>query len=378
MMDTGEDAHQPDDSLDLPSDVRDIMAQSFTELKNTVGRVLNSLVDKLQPFIEERKSFDPNEYKEEIKGIIRDNFLSEHEKRLLIKHQVQKRIKKNRIQQRVRDMFKTLKDFLRLRARSTGSSVFLGSSQASSTQDSSQAASDITTSSNGSSYQSGDNEELEEDDSDDDDSAEDADNNDDENSIVAESKEARQNTRQKEKSTPTTRNVFLKKRQDSRSTANKRSALAKTFSESDRDLFSLFHSTDPATNTSESSMSNELDVVDDTALEEIAVVEDVLNKLLKTVDDTAVEDRVVVEDVLTNLLVGVEEQLQPSSASVLAANEPSDFVIDPNKHPLLYAVTGISKKGSNFVKCGVTAGRKVKFNSRCRGYHPGKQKLIRF
>eukprot|EP01036_Dinobryon_divergens_P031028 gene31028-40363_t len=391
MIDTGEDANQPDDALDLnldstgisissaktlPPEVRDIMAQSFTELRNNREAVLGGLVDKLQPFIKKRGSFDPNEYKQEIKGVIRDNYLSETEKNLLIQRQVGKRKEKNRIQQRVRDMFETLKTLLRIRARSSVSSVYLGSSQGSSTQDSSQAASDITTSSNGSSYQPDDNEE-EEDDSDDDNSAEEEDDKDDEKSIDVDSKEeARSKTRQKEKKPPTTSKVFLKNRKDSKSTVNKRSALVRAFNEGDRELFSLFHSADPATNTSEPSMSNELEVVDDTALEDTAVVEDVLNTLLKTVHDTAVEDRAVVEDVLNNPLVGFEVQLQPSSAAIQEANEQSDVIIDPNKHPLLYAVAGISKKGSNFVKCGVTAGRKVKFNSRCRGYLPGKQKLI--
>jgi hypothetical protein len=331
-MDTGEDAKT------LPADVRDIMAQSFTELKNNRGDVLGTLVEKLQPFIKTRKSFDPNNHIEEIKGKIRDNFLSENEKSLLIKRQVgEESKKKNRIQQRIRDMFKTFKEFLRLHARSSVPSVFLESSQASSTQDSSQAASGITTSSNGSSYKSGDNQELEEDDSDDDDS-----DIDDENSIDVNSKEVRSMTGQKEKNTPTTSKVSLKRKKDSKSTASKRSALVRLFNQGDRELFNLFHSANPATNTSVSNMSNELEIGDDTALEESAVVELVLKGLLDIVDGTAVkESAVVVEDVLNDIPLGVEERLQSSSGAI-STDEQFDIIIDPNKHPLLYEVTALS------------------------------------
>lgn len=399
LMDTGKNGLPPNDNVlnaheDLPgtnnflssskklsSEERDILARGFTEIGNKRRHQLDSLIEELQPFIKKRTTFDPDEFKEEIKGLIQDNYLTENEKRLLFdppKDETKKKTK-NRIRQRVRNMYKSLKQLLKLHARSSStSSLFLDSSQASSSeasssQASSQAASDMTMSSDGSLYHSADIEEEEEDDSNDDES----DEHDDEKAIDVDSKEeARSKTRKKEKKPPT---MFMKKRKDPKSTVNKRSALVSVFNEGDRELFSLFHSVDPATNTSESSMSSELEFVDDTALEDSTVVKDVLNTLLTNVYDTVVEDSAVVKDVLNNLLVGVEKQLQPSSSAAImpAVTEQSDVLIDPNKHPLLYAVTGISKRGSNFVKCGVTAGRKVKFNSRCRGYHPGKQKLIR-
>jgi len=51
--------------------------------------------------------------------------------------------------------------------------------------------------------------------------------------------------------------------------------------------------------------------------------------------------------------------------------------LDKNKDPFLYAVYGTSTSGTNFIKCGCSAGITSKFKSRCKGYYPGQQKLIR-
>lgn len=326
---------------ELPSDIKDIMIHGFTELGVKRRHGLVDLAEKLQPSMKKAKTFDPDYFREDIMGLIRETYLSEEEKQLLANTQF--RSVKNRLQQIVRDMFKSFKEALRSHDRDLSDSVFLELSQPSSSQSSSnQAASQITaSSSSGSCY------EIEEEDDGSNDDENDDDASDDGGGIrsgVVSAKNSRIEGEQKKP--PAKGKPFLKKRRDSQATIDERSSLVETFNNPSRELFSRFLSDDTtAASTTASATSNELDgLVDATALD---------------------EERAVIVDVMRKLLVKIEENNIENS-------------IDQNKHPLLYAVGSKSKKGGLFIKCGVTAGLIIKFNSRCRGYHPGKQRLIRY
>ena len=352
----------------LDPQLRILMETAFTELGKNERERMDELAKQMQSYLREHKLFHEDYFRQEVQAIIRECYLSKDEQTLLVEpqHDKKKQADKNRLGQRVRDKYQSLKKRCRLYKGYSSDPNYIEASQASS-----QADSQITASSNDSFRPS--NEESESSDDDDDDDFDDEDN-------IQEPPKRGKPKSQKRPSLATP--VRYLKRKRSISEDKRRDVVNQIKEYAQKGLFSVFLSD----NTKEQDMHSNLSSVHKdhqlTTLisEEHPQVNDTETKQNRDggiQDTTATSVNINCDGEANGEGNGEMEVDEAKKETAEDDNARVAKAINKNEDPFLYAVYGMSPSGANFIKCGCSAGITSKFISRCKGYFPGQLKLIR-